>query len=326
MGILDQAPISGNFITKALEIARSVASKPVAVRRVSNMPVKEADFANVIIEEARKRIMKRARGAVAPLSCLRAIEASMKSPTYMDGVKREMELGHELMTGAQSSAMQYAFFAERTAQKWELPGGKITYKSTKPLPINTMGVIGCGTMGTGITISCISVNIPVTLIEVNQQLLDRGMAFIKRVYERNVKQGRISLAMAQKQMSLVNPTLDYGQLANVDCVIEAIFENMKLKKEIFKKLNAVCKPSALLCSNTSSLNIDEIASATTRPDKVAGTHFFSPAHIMKLLENIRGKYTSPETIATVMTLGKTINKGGCTYRKFTLQYNPDDFL
>ncbi|XP_077978483.1 peroxisomal bifunctional enzyme-like [Glandiceps talaboti] len=307
MGIVDLV-VGGDVVKAAIVMARDVAKKPVAPRRICNMPVKGAEHADVLFEAARKRVMKRARGAIAPINCLRAIQASVTSPSYEEGVKKERELSTFLGTGGQAFAMQYAFFAERTAQKWELPGGKVTYKSSKPLPVKSTAVIGCGTMGTGITICLIGANIPVILVEADQKFLDRGMGLIKQIFERNVKQKRMSQDMAKKQMSMITPSLDYNQLKDVDLVIEAVYENMKLKKEIFAKLDAVCKPQTVLCSNTSSLDIDQMASATKRPDKVVGTHFFSPAHVMKLLENIRGKHSSPETIATVMSLGKQINK------------------
>ncbi|XP_070566357.1 peroxisomal bifunctional enzyme-like isoform X1 [Ptychodera flava] len=307
MGILDKV-VPGDVVEAAIDYAKSVAYKPVSLRRVSEMPVKGVEKADILFQEARKNTMKKSRGAIAPMNCLRAIEAAVNSPNYEEGLKKESELGNLLGTGNQAPAMSYAFFAERTAQKWELPGGKATYKSTKPLPVKTAAVIGCGTMGTGITISLITSNIPVVLLEADKKLLERGLKFIQQVFARNVKQRRMKADAAKKLISLVTPTLDYQQIKDVDLVIEAVFENMKLKKEIFAKLDAVCKPSAILCSNTSSLNIDEMASATKRPDKVVGTHFFAPAHLMKLLENIRGKDTSPETIATVMTLGKTIKK------------------
>ncbi|XP_077978575.1 peroxisomal bifunctional enzyme-like [Glandiceps talaboti] len=307
IGILDKLT-SGDVVKNAIQLAQSVAKQPVAPRRVKNMPVKDTEYADLLFTEIRKRVMQKACGAIAPMHCVRAVEAAVKSPSYMEGLLVEGELALQLMTGGQAAALQYAFFAERKAQKWELPGGKITYKSAKPLPMKTAAVIGCGTMGNGIAMSFIDNNIPIYLLELNQQLLDRGMDRIRYVYQSSVEKGRISEETAKKRLALITPTLDYNSFKDVDVVVEVVYENMELKKKVFAKLDSVCKPSAVLCSNTSVLNIDEIASTTKRPDKVIGTHFFVPAHRMKMLETVRGKQTSPETIATAMTMGKTLGK------------------
>ncbi|XP_070567016.1 peroxisomal bifunctional enzyme-like [Ptychodera flava] len=254
MGILDKIT-DGDVVKEAIAFAHSVAKEPVGPRRVSKMPVKDVENADWIFDEARKRVMKRSRGAISPMYSLRAIEAAVKTSSYTEGITLEGELALELMTSAQSSAMQYAFFAERTAQKWELPGGKISHKTVKPLPVKTAAVIGCGTMGNGIAMSFVDNNIPIFLLEINQKLLEKGMDRIRHVYESSVRKGRISEETARQRISLITPTLDYNQIRNVDVVVEVVFETMSIKKEVFKKLDSICKPGTVLCSNTSMLDM-----------------------------------------------------------------------
>ncbi|MEH6723253.1 MAG: 3-hydroxyacyl-CoA dehydrogenase NAD-binding domain-containing protein, partial [Qipengyuania sp.] len=223
--------------------------------------------------------------------------------SYEDGVKKERELFMELMSGTQSAAMRHYFFAERAANKIDdVP------KDTPLIPIKKVGVIGAGTMGGGITMNFLSAGIPVTILEMAQDALDRGTGVMRKNYENTAKKGRMTGEQVEQAMGLLTPTLSYDDLADCDLVIEAVFENMEVKKEVFAKLDSVVKQGAILASNTSYLDVDEIATATQRPGYVVGLHFFSPANIMKLLEVVRGKETRHDVLATVMKLAKKIGK------------------
>ena len=209
------------------------------------------------------------------------------------------------MESPQRAGLIHAFFAEREVSKV-----KGLDKDTPVRDVNSVGIIGAGTMGGGIAMNFANVGIPVTLVEVKQEALDKGLGIIRKNYENSARKGRISQQQVEERMALISGSLTYDDFKDVDLVIEAVFENMAIKKEIFAKLDAVCKPGAILASNTSTLDIDEIASATTRPQDVVGMHFFSPANVMKLLENVRGSQTSDEVKATVMAVAKKIRKVG----------------
>jgi len=218
-------------------------------------------------------------------------------------MKTEAKLFGELMRGSQSAAQRYAFFAERQANKVpDVPD------DTAVIPVNKVGVIGAGTMGGGIAMNFINAGIPVTIVEVKQDALDRGLGVIRKNYERTASRGGITAADVEKRMSLISGSLDMNALATVDMVIEAVFERMDIKKDIFTRLDAICKPGAILATNTSALNIDEIASVTKRPEAVIGLHFFSPANVMRLLEVVRADHTSKPVIATSMKIAKKIGK------------------
>ncbi|XP_033108305.1 peroxisomal bifunctional enzyme-like isoform X2 [Anneissia japonica] len=307
LGIIDEV-FGGDMLPKALEFAQSIAGRPLAPRRVSSLPVKGREQASAIFEEARQKTMSRSvGGALAPITCIQAIQAAVEQPTFEKGLQREAELMQFLGESGQARAQQYAFFAERSVSKWQLPSG-VSYKTAKPMPVKTAAVIGAGTMGIGISMALISSGIQVFLTEQNKEYLDRGVKTLRGLISSGVKRKRLTEVQAKGLMSLLTPVLDYKSFSHVDLVIEAVFENMELKKKIFRKLDSICNPSTILASNTSTLNIDEIASVTARPDKVVGMHFFSPAHVMRLLENIYGKKTSPETIATAMHVGQKIKK------------------
>ncbi|PIK43173.1 putative peroxisomal bifunctional enzyme-like [Apostichopus japonicus] len=295
-GIVDKV-IYGDILSEAISFAKTVESKPVGPRRVSTLKVKGKEISSAVFD-----------GAIGPLLNVKALEAAVNSDSYEEGLEKEASLVQALFFSGQSRALQYAFFSERKLPKWETPGGSVNYKNTTPMALKEAAVIGGGTMGSGIAACFISSGIPVKLVEVNQEYLDKTLSGIRKIVQRNVEKGRLSQEKAGQQLSLLRGTLDYNELRNVDIVIEAVFENMDLKKKIFRRLDQTCKPSAILASNTSGLDIDQMASVTSRPEKVVGTHFFSPAHVMKLLENIRGKWTSPETMATVMELGKKLQK------------------
>src|SRR5690606_610177 len=212
----------------------------------------------------------------------------------------------------QAKAQQYFFFAERKAAKIEgLPEG------TRPREIRKVGVIGAGTMGGGISMNFLSAGIPVTIVETSQDALDRGTGIMRRNYEASAARGRLTTDEVERAMGLLTPTLDMNALADCDLVIEAVFENMDVKKEVFTKLDAIAKPGAILASNTSYLSIDEIAATTKRPHDVLGLHFFSPANVMKLLEVVRGAKTAPDVLETAMQLARRIRKvaviAGVTY-------------
>ena len=247
---------------------------------------------------------RRARGFEAPFACVDCIETAVSTP-FVEGLAVERATFLQLVASDQSKAQRHAFFAERQVAKIpDVP------KDTPTLPIETAAVIGCGTMGGGIAMNFANAGIPVTVYEVSQEALDKGLGIIKKNYGATVKKGRLSQAKMDERLGLISTTLDYADLGGADVVIEAVFEEMGLKKEVFGQLDAACKRDAILASNTSTLDVDQIAAATTRPDKVIGTHFFSPANVMKLMENVRGAQSSPETIATIMKLSKRIGKVG----------------
>ncbi|HEX2763160.1 MAG TPA: 3-hydroxyacyl-CoA dehydrogenase NAD-binding domain-containing protein [Allosphingosinicella sp.] len=253
-----------------------------------------ADFRN---ENARKF-----KGFEAPEKNIQAIEAAVSKP-YAEGVAVERQLFMELMSGSQAKAQQYFFFAERQAAKIDgLPEG------TTPRDIRKVGVIGAGTMGGGISMNFLSAGIPVRIVEMQQEALDRGTGVMRKNYEASAAKGRISAEQAEQAMGLLSPTLSLDDLADCDLIIEAVFENMDVKKEVFGKLDKIARPGAILASNTSYLNIDEIAASTSRPEDMLGLHFFSPANVMKLLEVVRGAKTAPDVLLTAMQLAKKIRK------------------
>jgi 3-hydroxyacyl-CoA dehydrogenase len=216
-------------------------------------------------------------------------------------------LFRELMSNAQSAALRYSFFADRSAPRWKLPGGA-SIANTKPGVVKSVAVIGAGTMGSGIAVCLIRAGFPVLLVEQNDKLLQSSLVNIGKILQDSVKLNRLTVDQRTECLRILRGITSIDTLTDVDLVIEAVYENLKLKQELFAKLDKICKPSALLCSNTSTLDIDKIASATNRPDKVAGMHFFAPAYIMKLLENVYGAQTSPSTVATIMDVGKKIGK------------------
>ncbi len=242
------------------------------------------------------------RGFLAPEYNIRCVEAAVNLP-FDQGIRREGELFRELLQGPQSAAQRYMFFAERQAAKIpDVPA------DTQKIPVNKAGVIGAGTMGGGITMNLVNVGIPVTIVETTQEALDRGLKVVRGNYENTARKGKITQADVETRMALITPSLNLADLADMDIVIEAVFENMDIKKDIFEKLDAICKPGAILATNTSALDINAIAAMTKRPEYVIGTHFFSPANVMKLVEVVRGAKTAKNVIATSMALGKRINK------------------
>ncbi|MDK9558578.1 3-hydroxyacyl-CoA dehydrogenase NAD-binding domain-containing protein [Marinobacter sp. M216] len=305
LGIVDAVDDGDDIKAAGLAFAQKIADEGKPVRRVRDLTEKlEADKGSDVFDQFRASLEKKARGLFSPFKCVDAIQAAFELP-FDEGMKRERELFTECMESPQRAGLIHAFFAEREVSKV-----KGLAKDTPVRDINSVGIIGAGTMGGGIAMNFANVGIPVTIVEVKQEALDKGLGIIRKNYENSAKKGRISQQQVEERMALISGSLTYDDFKEVDLVIEAVFENMAIKKEIFAKLDAVCKPGAILASNTSTLDIDEIASATGRPEDVVGMHFFSPANVMKLLENVRGSKTSDEVKATVMAVAKKIKKVG----------------
>jgi 3-hydroxyacyl-CoA dehydrogenase len=302
-GIIDHL-IEGDLLTGAVAFAREIADKAVRKTRDRNDKLGSPEQNTPIFAAARENARKKQRGMLAPLAAIDAVEAATKLP-FEEGCKLERKLFMDCLFSDQSKALIHVFFGEREVAKTpDIP------KETPLIPISTAAVVGAGTMGGGIAMVLANAGIPVLLKETDQAALDKGLANIQKNYAASVKRGRFTQAFVDERLKLIQPTLSYDSFANADLVIEAVFEGMALKKEVFAELDRVCKPGAILASNTSTLNIDEIAAATPRPQSVIGTHFFSPANVMRLLEIVRGKATSKEVIATCMQLSKKIGKIG----------------
>ena len=305
LGFVDEC-IEGDLVATAIARARQLAADGTPLRRASKL-TEHLDAARgrpEIFDDFRKKMAKRARGFDAPYACVDCVETTLTMP-YAEALKNERVVFHRLRESDQSAAQRHAFFAEREVAKIpDVP------KDTPVRPIATAGVVGCGTMGGGIAMSIANAGLPVKVLESSPEALDRGMAIIRRNYAATVSKGRLSQAEMDARLARITPTLDDADLGGADVVIEAVFEELPLKKEVFARLDRVCKPEAILATNTSTLDVDAIAAATSRPEQVIGTHFFSPANVMKLMENVRGARTSPETIATVMKLSKKLGKVG----------------
>lgn len=302
LGIVDRLAGEGRLREDATAFARSIVGQPVVLVRDRQDRVDPYRGKPELFAEFRKKNAPAFRGFKAPENIVRAIEAAVALP-FDQGIARERALFEELESSIESQAQRYAFFAERNTSKIpDVPS------ATRTLEVNTVGVIGAGTMGGGIAMNFLNAGIPVTLVEMSQEALDRGVGVIRRNYENSAKRGRLTEAQVDQRLALIRPTLDLTALAEVDLVIEAVFEEMAVKKEIFARLDGIAKPGAILASNTSFLDLDEIAAATSRPEWVIGMHFFSPANVMRLLEVVRGRMTSNEVIATAMKLAKRIDK------------------
>ncbi len=296
--------IDGDLLTGAIAFAQEMATKPIPKTRERNNKLGTPEQNAPSFTAARENARKKQRGLMAPLAAIDAVEAATKLP-FEEGCQAEQRLFAECLSSSQAKALMHVFFAEREVAK--LPD---VPKDTPVIPIKTAGVVGAGTMGGGISMVLANAGIPVLVKEADQAALDRGMANIQKNYANSVKRGRFTQQFVDERLKLIQPTLSLDGFAGVDLVIEAVFEGMALKKEVFGQLEKTCKPGAVLASNTSTLSIDEIASATHRPQFVIGTHFFSPANVMRLLEIVRGKATSKEVIATCMQLSKKLGKVG----------------
>ena len=304
VGLIDEI-VDGDDLTAAgVAFAERILSERRPLRKIRDLDAKIAPARGKpeIFAEFRKSVARQTRGFRAPENCIKAVEAAVNLP-FAEGIKRERELFVELLSSPESQAQRYFFFAEREAAKIpDVPA------DTPAKDIKKAAVIGAGTMGGGIAMNFANAGIPVTVVEVAPEALERGLGLVRKNYEATASRGRLTPADVDKRMGLITGTTDFKAVADADIVIEAVFEEMPIKKEVFAKLDAICKPDAVLATNTSTLDVDEIASATKRPESVVGTHFFSPANVMRLLENVRGKKSSKTTIATAMSVGRRIGK------------------
>src|SRR6266567_729998 len=302
-GILDRL-IDGDLLSGAIAFAREVAGKPAPKTRERKDKLGAPEQNAPIFATAREAARKKQRGMMAPLAAINAVEAATKL-SFEEGCQREQKLFLECLFSDQSRALIHVFFGEReVARIPDIP------KEIPVLPVNSVAIVGAGTMGGGIAMVFANAGIPVLLKEVDRAALDRGLANIQKNYANSVKRGRFTQQYVDERLKLIEPALSFDGFSGVDMVVEAVFEGMALKKEVFAQLDRVCRPGAILATNTSTLSIDEIASDTSRPPSVIGTHFFSPANVMRLLEIVRGQATSKGVIATCMQLSKRLGKIG----------------
>jgi 3-hydroxyacyl-CoA dehydrogenase len=300
-GLVDDI-VDGDLVAGAIEFARAKASEggPFVAVRDRREKIGKADLAAFDANAA--ELAKKARGLEAPLACAQSVRNAVTLP-FDDALAREREFFVKLVAGDQSRAQRHLFFAEREAAK--VPG---VGKDVVPREIRRVGVIGAGTMGGGIAMSFVNGGIPVRLLEMNKEALDRGLATIDRNYAISVARGSLSEDAKGKRLTLFTGTTDYADLTGCDIIIEAVFEDMAVKKDVFGKLDKIARPGAVLATNTSYLDVDEIAQSTSRPQDVVGMHFFSPANVMKLLEIVRGRKTAPDVLATLLGVAKKIGK------------------
>ncbi|MBL8386951.1 MAG: enoyl-CoA hydratase/isomerase family protein [Hydrogenophaga sp.] len=299
-GLLDQV-VDGDVVAAAVAFAQKAAADKTPLKRLRDVKLPTAG-ADAFLQFARTSVKAAAKGLPAPLACVEAVADSVTQP-FDEGLRRERAAFFALMNTPESRAARHVFAAERAAGKLpDIPA------DTPLRPIRTVGVVGAGTMGGGITMNFLNVGTPVVLLETSQEALDRGLATIRRNYETSAKRGKLTAEQVEQRMGLITPTLSYDSFQDVDLVIEAVFEQMDVKEKVFTQLDAVCKPGAILASNTSYLDINKIAGFTRRPQDVLGLHFFSPANVMKLLEIVRGAQTAKDVMATALALGKQIRK------------------
>ena len=298
---LFDAIVDGDLLQGALAFASSERAAQRPLPRVRDIVI-DYPNADALFQFARNTVGAMARGFPAPLKCIDAVAAAVTTP-FDDGLRYERELFIQLAQTPESRALRHAFFAERAAAKIpDVPSG------TAPRAINAAAVIGAGTMGGGIAICLLDAGIPVTLLETKQEALDKGITTIRQHYDKALAKGRLDAVELQRRIGMLKPTLAYDDLAGADLVIEAVFEDLEVKKVVFERLDAVAKPAAILASNTSTLDLNKIAGFTARPQNVVGMHFFSPANVMKLLEVVRGARTASDVLVTVMTVAKRMRK------------------
>ena len=304
MGLVDEISNEDNLRQDSISFAKKIVSENRPLVKISEMNDKvEAARGNEnIFKDFRASIARKARGFLAPEYNIQCIEAAVNK-SFAEGIKVERKLFMELVTGTQSAAQRYAFFAQRQVAK--IPDIE---PDTEIKPFTSIGVIGAGTMGGGISMNFANVGIPVTIIEQSQERLDKGLGIIRKNYENTANKGRITFEDVEKRTKLINGSTDINDLSNCDLIIEAVFENMDLKKDIFKTLDSIAKKGTILATNTSALDVNEIAAVTSRPEDVIGLHFFSPANVMRLLEIVRGEKTSKSVVATSMKMAKNIGK------------------
>ncbi len=297
---LVHALIEGDLVEGAVAFAAQVAARGEPLPRARDLKVKQPN-ADAFLQFARNTVAAASKPFPAPLQCVEAVAASLKP--FDEGLQTERTLFQALMQTPESRALRHVFQAERAAAK--VPG---LPEGTVLRPIARVGVIGAGTMGGGITMNFLNAGIPVVLLEMKQEALDRGLATIRKNYENSMKKGKLKPEQVEQRMGLITPTLEYAALKDADLIVEAVFEEMGVKEAVFRQLDAVAKPGAILASNTSYLDIDRIATFTQRPQDVLGLHFFSPANVMRLLEIVRGAQTAPDVLATSLALAKQIKK------------------
>ncbi len=300
IGLVDEI-IEGNCVEAAIAYAHSIADKPFDDRRLSKRELSLSKVISLQFEGVDAQIIKRARGAIAPLKAAECVKAAYTLP-YAEGIAKERETFMELVASDQSKALRHIFFAERAAAK--APSDV----SGTPRDVDSVGIIGGGTMGGGIAMTFADAGIPVTIIEMNDEASKRGIAMMEKNWKRSASRGRISEKDVEARMALVTGSTSYDSLKEADLIIEAVFETMDIKKDVFGKIDAVAKPGAVLASNTSYLDINEIAAATSRPRDVLGMHYFSPANIMRLLEIVRADETADDALLTALAVAKRTRK------------------
>ena len=307
LGLVDGlADDSDDLLKISVSIAHglSIGPEPPKKTRDRDGHLLEAQNRPELFDEFRSRISRRARGFEAPFACIDCVEAAT-TMSFENGLAFEREVFLRCRSSNQSLSQRHAFFAEREARKVSGLGPE-----TSQTDVRHAAVLGCGTMGTGIAMCFANAGIPVIVTESEQGMLDRGMKMIRKNYASTVSKGRMTEEEAEARLALIEPTLEFERVSAADVVIEAVFEEMELKKKIFTRLDGLCKADAILATNTSSLDVNTIAAVTGRPEQVVGTHFFSPANVMRLVEIVRGDHTSPEVLATTLTLSKQLGKVG----------------
>jgi 3-hydroxyacyl-CoA dehydrogenase len=302
-GVIDKL-IDGELLEGAVRYARDLIAQKAPPRKIRDINIDSAKLPAGFFDAARKRIAREKRNLFSPQRIVDALEAAATLP-FDQGMARERELAIQCMQNSQAKALQHVFFAERKAAN--VPN---LDKSVTKRDIKSVAIIGAGTMGGGIAMNFLNVGIPVTVLEMQQDALDRGVGVIRKNYENTASKGKLTLEQVQQRMAMLKPTLAYADVGDADLVIEAVFETMAIKKDVFGKLDKAAKKGAILATNTSYLSIDEIAAATARPSDVVGTHFFSPANVMRLLEIVRGAKTAQDVLLTVIDAAKRINKVG----------------
>jgi 3-hydroxyacyl-CoA dehydrogenase len=303
IGLVDKV-VEGDLLAGAVAFAKEVVGKPAPKTRERTDKLRTAEENAPIFAAARETAKKKFRGLLAPFKIIDVIEAATKVP-FLEGSDLEAKFFAECVRSSQSQALVHDFFAEREVSKIpDVP------RDTPLLPVKTVGVVGAGTMGGGIAMVYLNAGFPVYLKDADQAALDRGVAAIAKNYAGSVAKGRFTQQYMDERMALLKPTLDWNDFAKVDLVVEAVFENLQVKQSVFAELNKVCKPDAILASNTSSLSIDDLAAVTSRPEYVIGIHFFVPANVMRLQEIVRGTATSKSVIATAMQMSKKLGKVG----------------
>jgi len=303
IGILDRV-IKEDLMEGTLEYIGSLLADGVGPRKVSEMLVDKSGYGEEFLVDARKLSARRLRGQNAPNLVIEAINNAVNLP-FEEGIRKEKIIGDKALVSKEAKALRNIFFSEREIGK--IPG---ISSDTKRMQINNVAILGSGTMGGGIAMNFANAGIPAVILDVSEAVLQRGIAVVRENYENTVKRGRLSKSDMVDRMELISGTTDYNAIAESDLVIEAVFEDIDLKKKVFKKIDGICKPEAIIATNTSTLNINQIAAVTKRPEKIIGLHFFSPANVMKLLEIVRAEKTSPEVLATAIDTAKRIKKIG----------------